>query len=415
MLPISRFAQLPAFVRQAERSVTSPQGFVAAGVATGVKKRGKLDLGILAATGPCVSAATFTQNAAAAAPVRLTRETGDCARLRAVVVNAGNANACTGKRGLGDAARMRLLAAQGLRLPVELVAVASTGVIGQHLPMERIEPGIAEAARHVRPGGGEHFAQAIRTTDRTPKRGALEIETGAGVVRLGVAAKGCGMISPGMATMLCFATCDAQLPGEVWSPMVKAAVDATFNRVTVDGQESTNDMVLALANGASGIAPDDEGLVRIDAGLRAALLSIALAIVADGEGATKTVRLQVTGAADPGEAERVARAVADSPLVKTAFYGRDANWGRIVQAAGQALGGRGLTALPVEVAYDDLVVVRGGEPAALGEGAQERLADIMTSPEIALRVALDGSGASSTVYFSDLTHDYVTLNAEYTT
>ena len=415
MLPHSRFAELPGFVRQAERSVTLPQGFIAAGVATGVKKRGKLDLGILASTLPCVSAATFTQNAAAAAPVRLTRETSDCSRLRAVVVNAGNANACTGKQGLGDAARMRLLAAQGLRLPVELVAVASTGVIGQPLPMERIEPGIAEAARHVRPGGGEHFAQSIRTTDRTPKRGALEVETPEGIVRLGVAAKGCGMISPNMATMLCFVTCDASLSEDVWRTMVKDAVGATFNRVTVDGQESTNDMVLALANGASGIAPGDEGSARLAEGLRAALLSIALAMVADGEGATKTVKLDVSGARDAGEAERVARAVAGSPLVKTAFYGRDANWGRIVQAVGQALGGRGLAALPVEVAYDDLVVVSGGEPAALGEGAQERLADIMTRPEIALRVALDGPGAGSTVYFSDLTHEYVTLNAEYTT
>jgi glutamate N-acetyltransferase/amino-acid N-acetyltransferase len=310
---------------------------------------------------------------------------------------------------------MRLLTAQELRLPVELVAVASTGIIGQPLPMERIEPGIAEAARHVRPGGGEHFAQAIRTTDRTPKRGALEIETSEGTVRLGVAAKGCGMISPHMATMLCFVTCDAAVPEEVWRAMVKGAVDATFNRVTVDGQESTNDMVLALANGASGIAPGDEGLARIAEGLRAALLSIALAMVADGEGATKTVKLDVIGAADAGEAERVARAVAGSPLVKTAFYGRDANWGRIVQAVGQALGGSGRATLPVDVAYDDLVVVQGGEPAALGEGAQERLADIMTQPEIALRVALNGAGAGSTVYFSDLTHDYVTLNAEYTT
>jgi glutamate N-acetyltransferase / amino-acid N-acetyltransferase len=415
MLPHSRFAVLPAYVQQAERSVTSPQGFAAAGVATGVKKRGKLDLGILASTQPCVAAATFTQNAAAAAPVRLTRETGDCDHVRAVVVNAGNANACTGKQGLADAARMRLLAAQELRLPVELVAVASTGIIGQPLPMERIEPGILEAARHVRPGGGEHFAQAIRTTDRTPKRGALEIETPDGVVRLGVAAKGCGMISPNMATMLCFVTCDAAVPVAAWRAMVKDAVDATFNRITVDGQESTNDMVLALANGASSVAPGDEGLGRIAEGLRSSLLAIALAMVADGEGATKTVRLDVTGASDAAQAERVARAVAGSPLVKTAFYGRDANWGRIVQAVGQALGGRGLATLPVDVSYDDLVVVGGGEPAALGEGAQERLADIMTRPEISLHVGLNGAGAQSTVYFSDLTHDYVTLNAEYTT
>ena len=415
MLPISRFVTVPTYARQSERSVTSPQGFVAAGVATGVKKRGKLDLGILVSQVPCVSAATFTQNAAAAAPVRLTRETGECGRLRAVVVNAGNANACTGKQGLGDAARMRLLTAQQLRLPVEQVAVASTGVIGQPLPMDRIEPGIIDTARAVRPGGGEHFAQAIRTTDRTPKRGALEIETPEGLVRLGVASKGCGMISPNMATMLCFVTCDARVPGDVWTAMVKGAVEGTFNRVTVDGQESTNDMVLGLANGAAGVAPGDEGMARLAEGLRAALLSLALAMVADGEGATKTVKLTVSGAPDAGQAERVARAVADSPLVKTAFYGRDANWGRIVQAAGQVLGGPGAAALDLDVAYDGLAVVSGGQPAELGEGAQERLADIMTQPEIELTLDLKAGGGEATVYFSDLTHAYVTLNAEYTT
>ena len=415
MLPLSRFLTLPCFSRQSERSVTAPQGFAAAGVATGVKKRGKLDLGILASQAPCVSAATFTQNAAAAAPVRLTRETGDCGALRAVVVNAGNANACTGKQGLADAARMRLLAAQRLRLPVELVAVASTGVIGVPLPMERVEPGIVDTARAVRPGGGEHFAQAIRTTDRTPKRGALEIETPEGVVRLGVAAKGCGMISPNMATMLCFVTCDAKVSSAVWSAMVTDAVDASFNRVTVDGQESTNDMVLALANGAAGVVPGEEGLARLAEGLRAALLSLALAMVADGEGATKTVKLTVRGARDADEAEGVARAVADSPLVKTAFYGRDANWGRIVQAAGHVLGGPGAVAPPLDVAYDGLVVVRGGQPAVLGEGAQERLADIMTQPEIELTLDLHADDGVATVFFSDLTHDYVTLNAEYST
>jgi len=415
MLPLSRFLTLPSFVRQSERSVTAPQGFAAAGAATGVKKRGKLDLGILVSQEPCVSAVTFTQNAAAAAPVRLTRETGQCGALRAVVVNAGNANACTGKQGLADAARMRLLTAQQLRLPVEVVAVASTGVIGVPLPMERIEPGIVGTARAVRPGGGEHFAQAIRTTDRTPKRGALEIETPEGVVRLGVAAKGCGMISPNMATMLCFVTCDAKVSPDVWTAMVRDAVDASFNRVTVDGQESTNDMVLALANGAAGMVPGEQGLARIAEGLRAALLSLALAMVADGEGATKTVKLTVSGARDADEAEHVARAVADSPLVKTAFYGRDANWGRIVQAAGHVLGGPDAVAPTLDVAYDGLSVVSGGQPAVLGEGAQERLADIMTLPEIELTLDLKTGEGAATVYFSDLTHDYVTLNAEYST
>ncbi len=432
MLPLTRFVQLPRFAREAERSVTCPDGFVAAGVATGVKKRGKLDLGILRSLRPAVSAATFTTNAAAAAPVRLTRETSACDRLQAIVVNAGNANACTGKDGLGDAARMRLLAAQRLRLPVELVAVASTGVIGVPLDMGKIEPGIAAAAAAVKPGGGEHFSQAIRTTDSSPKRGALALRLAEGTVRLGAAAKGCGMISPRMATMLCFVTCDAAVSVEDWRHLLLAAVGKSFNRITVDGQESTNDMVVGMANGASGVRLGETGLRQLGEALDALLLSLAVAMVADGEGATKAVRLTVDGARDPDEAERVARAVAGSPLVKTAFFGRDANWGRIVQAVGQALGGPDARGVPdatpalarragtpaaavPDVFYEDLAVVQGGRPVPLSESAQERLADIMAQHEIDVRVAVNGGPSDATVYFSDLTHDYITLNAEYTT
>jgi glutamate N-acetyltransferase/amino-acid N-acetyltransferase len=424
MLPSTRFVTLPRFAAQGERSVTFPKGFVAAGVATGVKKRGKLDLGILRSLRPAVSAATFTSNAAAAAPVRLTRESAACDRLQAVVVNAGNANACTGKHGLGDAARMRLLTAQHLHLPVELVAIASTGVIGVPLEMEKIEPGIAAAAAAVKPGGGEHFSQAIRTTDSSPKRGALELRLAEGVVRLGAAAKGCGMISPHMATMLCFVTCDAALDADDWRRMLIAAVDRSFNRITVDGQESTNDMVVGMANGASGVRLGDTGLRQLAEALDALLLSLAVAMVADGEGATKAVRLTVDGARDAEEAERIARAVADSPLVKTAFFGRDPNWGRVVQAAGQAVGrsapagrppGSGAAAVAADVLYEDLALVRGGLPVSLSESEQERLADIMAQHEIDVRVGINGGDAGATLYFSDLTHDYVTLNAEYTT
>ncbi len=450
MLPVTRFVELPAFARQAQRSVTCPEGFAAAGVATGVKKRGKLDLAMLVSERPCVSAATFTGNAAAAAPVRLTRESADCAHLRAAVVNAGNANAFTGKDGLADAARMRLLTAQALRLPVEHVAVASTGVIGVPLEMDKVEGGIAEAATALKPGGGEHFSQAIRTTDVTPKRGALELELEGGTVRLGAAAKGCGMISPRMATMLAFVTCDAEVEAEAWRELLRGAVAKSFNRITVDGQESTNDTVLGMANGASGVSLDDAGLAALAEALDALLLALAVAMVADGEGATKAIRLAVDGARDAGEAERVARAVGTSPLVKTAFYGRDANWGRIVQAVGQAIGENGAaagppgagsagaapaaaphaaargaavspavpvfeTAVPAEILYEDLAVVRGGEPVPLSEGAQEHLADIMAQHEIDVRVVLDGGPAATTLYFSDLTHEYVTMNAEYTT
>ena len=418
MLPVTRFVTLPDFATQAQRSVTYPKGYVAAGVACGLKKKGRLDLGLLASLRPAVSAATFTSNAAAAAPICVTRETSACERLQAAVVNAGNANACTGKQGLADAARMRLLASQHLRLSVELVAVASTGVIGLPLDMEKVEPGIAAAAAAMKPGGGEHFSQAIRTTDASPKRGAFELATVDGVVRLGAAAKGCGMISPRMATMLCFVTCDAAVAVEDWRRLVGSAVERSFNRITVDGQESTNDMVVGFANGASGVRLGETGLGQLAEALDAMLLALALGMVADGEGATKAVRLAVEGACDTGEAERVARAVADSPLVKTAFFGRDANWGRIVQAVGQALGEGAASraaAVTADVLFEDLAVVRGGQPAALGEGEQERLADIMAQHEIDLRVGLHSGSAGATIYFSDLTHDYVTLNAEYTT
>ncbi|HZL65064.1 MAG TPA: bifunctional ornithine acetyltransferase/N-acetylglutamate synthase [Thermoleophilia bacterium] len=302
-----------------------------------------------------------------------------------------------------------------MRLPVELVGVASTGLIGVHLPMEKIEPGIAAAAHALTSGGGAHFSQAIRTTDKNGKSGALDVRLPEGEVRLGFAAKGCGMISPNMATMLCFVTCDAAIGEADWAHLLHAGVEASFNRITVDGQESTNDMVVGLCNGASGVKPAKESLTRLGEVLQAALLSLAVSIVADGEGSTRTMRLDVTGARDGGEAEAVARAVANSSLVKTAFYGRDANWGRIMQAIGQAFGRDGRRALPARIAYEDVVIVEHGQPAALDSVQQGRLAAVMQQPEIALSVALNGPGAAATVYFSDLTHDYVTLNAEYST
>jgi glutamate N-acetyltransferase/amino-acid N-acetyltransferase len=415
VLPVTRFAALPAAARSVSGGVTHPKGFVAAGVSSGVKKRGKLDLGILFSEVATVSAATFTGNAHAAAPVRLTRETSDCAHLRAVVVNAGNANAVTGKQGLADAARMRLLTANHLRLPVEAVAVCSTGIIGVPLPMEKVEAGIDAAARKLAPGASQEFATAIRTTDKHAKYGAVDVKLDEGVVHFGFSAKGCGMISPNMATMLCFVTCDAELSEAAWSEMLHAAVHASFNRITVDGQESTNDTVLGLCNGASGIRPGEGGVALLAEVLTAALLSLAVSIVADGEGSTRTMRLTVTGASTPEQAEAVARAVANSPLVKTAFYGRDPNWGRIMQAIGQALGRGGHAALPARIAYEEVVIVERGQPAVLDAAAQERLVAIMHQPEIDVNVALNGPGSASTVYFSDLTHDYVTLNAEYST
>lgn len=420
LLPASNFAPLPDSVEVIRGGVTSPKGFSAAGVSSGVKKRGRLDLGLLVSDVPSVSAAVFTRNAAAAAPVCVTRETSDCSHLRAAVVNSGNANACTGAQGRADAARMQALTAWRLHLPARQVAVASTGLIGVTLPMDKIEVGIGAAAQTLKtsgssPAAAAEFAAAVRTTDKFAKGGALEVELGGGVVRLGLAAKGCGMISPSMATMLCFVTCDADVSAQDWDRLLRAAVATSFNRITVDGQESTNDMVLGLCNGASGVKPGEEGLVVLGEALDAALLALALSIVADGEGTTHTMRLTVSGARDAGEAQAVARAVANSPLVKTAFFGRDANWGRIAQAVGQAVGRAGRSLLPVEIAYEELALVRMGSAVALDEAGCDRLTEIMEQPEIDVRIGLGGSHSEALVYFSDLGHDYVSLNAEYPT
>ena len=305
MLPTSRFALLAPFATPVTGGVTAPRRSRAAAVGSGVKRRDKLDLALLFSSHSTVSAATFTRNAAAV-PVRLPCETSDCGRLRGVVINAGNANACTGRHGLADAARMRLLAAHGLRLPVEQVAVCSTGLIRAPLPMDSIEAGIVAAARAVPSGGGvaavDRFAVAILTTDRHARAGALEVVVPVGEVKLGFAAKGCGMISHDMATMLWFVTRDAVMGVERWARLPHDAVERSFNRITGDGQESTNDTVVGLCNGASGVEPGEEGVKRLGETLDAALAALALCIAADGEGSTRVMKPAVTGAGDVARA-----------------------------------------------------------------------------------------------------------------
>ena len=425
MLPATRFASLPAGVRQGTDGVTYPHGFRAAGVACGIKRSRRLDLGLLVSDEPCVSAAFFTQNAAAAAPVIVTRGTCRRGAIRSCVVNSGNANACTGAQGEAAALRMRAAAARALSLADDEVAVSSTGVIGPQLPIEKIETGIEEASLQLSADGGLRFSSAIRTTDRSLKRGSLHVKVPGGEVRLGFATKGAGMICPDMATTLSFVTCDAALEADEWHELACEAVGVSFNRITVDGQESTNDMVLALANGASGVRLDDDGRRLVGEALKAAMISLAVAVAADGEGASTVVRLSVSGASDAGEAEAVARAIADSPLVKTAFYGDDANWGRVAQAAGQALSRlqRGPVhtirplALPLhlDIAFGPVTVVAGDRQRPLTAGEAAQLRDHLELPEVDLSVHLHRGEAATHLYFSDLTHQYVTLNAEYTT
>ena len=314
--------------------------------------------------------------------MRVCRELCDAGAIRAAVVNSGNANAATGESGYRDALAMRDAAAAALGAEPGSVAVAETGVIGVPLRVADVVRGVGEAAAELRDGGGASFARAIMTTDSGPKACTVR----AGGVTVSAQAKGAGMIEPGFATMLCFVQTDAEIADP--DAALRAAVAGSFERITVDGQMSTNDTVLLQASGTAA-APLPEGL------LGAVLLQLALEIVADGEGATRVGRVEVGGAASAGEAERVARAIANSPLVKTALYGRDPNWGRIAQAAGMALAGEHLDELGAGMIDAD-------ELAAPGE-------------EASIGVSLGRGEAAAHVFFSDLTPDYVRINGEYTT
>jgi glutamate N-acetyltransferase / amino-acid N-acetyltransferase len=378
----SRWVDAPAGVEELDPARLAP-GFRAGGVHCGLKGGGATDVGLLVCDAERVdSAMVLTRNASAAAPIRVCRDVIDRAGVRAAVINSGNANAETGEKGFADALAMSERAADALGLETAQVAVAETGVIGVPMPMSAVLPGIEQAAKQLSVEGGAVFSEAIMTTDRWPKRCTLTLDG----VTLSAQAKGGGMIQPNMATMLCFVQTDAVVDDP--DAALRRAVGASFNRITVDGQMSTNDTVLLQATGAAG-KPLPAGL------LDAVLLQLAIEVVRDGEGAARAGRIDVSGAADADEAERVARAIANSPLVKTALYGRDPNWGRIAQAAGAALAGADLDEIGADAI--DAAELGGENPEA----------------EIGLRLSRGESRAH--VYFSDLGHEYVTLNAEYTT
>ena len=378
----SRWVDPPDGVEELDPAQLAP-GFRAAGVACGLKGGGGTDVGVLACDEPGAgSALALTRNAAAAAPVRVCRDDCDQRTIRAVAVNSGNANAATGEQGYRDALAMRDAAAEALNVDPRTVAVAETGTIGVPLDIEAVTAGVLEAVERLSATGADDFAEAIMTTDRGPKRCTLR----AGGVTVSAQAKGAGMIEPGFATMLCFVQTDAEVPDP--DAALRSALVGSMERITVDGQMSTNDTVLLQATGTAG-APLPEGL------LDAVLLQLALEIVADGEGASRVGRVEVTAAADEDEAERVARAIANSPLVKTALFGRDSNWGRIAQAAGMALAGEEIEEL-------------GPDRIRAAELASDQ-------PEAELSIRLGRGEARAHVYFSDLTHDYIRINAEYTT
>jgi glutamate N-acetyltransferase/amino-acid N-acetyltransferase len=389
-----------------------PQGFRAAGVAAGIKESGAPDVGLMVCdAAEATSAARFTDSGTQAPPVLLCRERCRLDAIRAVVVNAGNANAATGRMGFENAAKMQGAGALVGRVREDRVAVASTGVIGVPLPMDKVNKGIVAAAHALSRDGDAAFSEAIQTTDAFEKRARCSVELPSGTVKLSAQAKGAGMISPGFATLLCFVQTDALISAPTCDLLLGVCVRRSFERVSVDGQLSTNDMVLLQASGRSGIAiePESEDELRFGEAMDAVMRQLSLLVVADGEGARRAGRVVVHG----GEADavdRVARAVANSPLVKTALYGGDPNWGRIVQTVGAAM--PGTAPLAVDVSIEGVQVCAGGAQVAHDADA---LAAAVQRDEVEYEIFLPGEGAETEVYFSDLGHEYVTINADYTT
>ena len=407
----SRWVDVPQGVTEAPGGL--PDGFRAAGVAAGLKASGNPDVGLLVCDArDATSAARFTRSGVLAAPVVVTKQRARLDGLRAVAANSGNANAATGGRGLDDAAKMQGAAAIAAGVPHEQVAVASTGVIGVPLDTQAIVSGLARAAGQLRADGDADFTAAIMTTDAFEKRATLDIDLpGGGTVRLSAQAKGAGMIQPSFATMLCFVQTDAALSPETADLLLGVTVKRSFDRISVDGQLSTNDTALLMCSGASGveIAPETEDELRFGEALDALLRQLALDIVRDGEGAARVGRVVATGG--DGEAvERAARGVANSPLVKAALNGGDPNWGRIAQAVGGAL--TDTAPLAIDIAIEGVPVCARGAAVRFDEPA---LAERVARGEVEYVVGLPGEGFETEVFFSDLSHGYVTINADYTT
>ncbi|HEY2571670.1 MAG TPA: bifunctional glutamate N-acetyltransferase/amino-acid acetyltransferase ArgJ [Solirubrobacteraceae bacterium] len=408
----SRWVSSPGHVRDLGPNAGLPGGFRAAGVVCGIKPSGNHDLGLLVcdADEP-VSAARFTATGVPAAPVIVSQQRCRLDGLRAVLANSGCANAATGQRGLDDAAKTQGAAAMAVGCDPDRIALASTGGISHHLPIEKVLQGILAARPALEQAGDTTFQQAIQTTDASEKRANLAVELPAGTVRLSAQCKGAGMISPNFATMLCFVQTDAALEAHTADLLLGVCVKRSFDRASVDGQLSTNDTAILMCSGASGVrvAPESEDELLLGEALDALLRQLAVMMIADGEGAQRIGRVIVRGG-HPPSAEAVARAVANSPLVKTALHGGDPNWGRIVQAVGGAL--PGTAPLPVALTIEGIPVCLAGAAIAYDEQA---LAQAVKGGEIEYEIGLPGEGAETEVFFSDLGHEYIRINAEYTT
>ncbi len=393
--------------------VTSAAGYAAAATATGIKYTKRDDLAIVVSERECSAAAMFTQNQVAAAPVLVDREVmvENNGRLRAVLINAGNANACTGQIGQKNARQSQEQTAAALNCDRDQVFIMSTGVIGVQLPMDKMQAGIRAAVSHLAATNGHAVANAIMTTDTVPKETAVSFQCNKKTVTIGGMAKGVGMIHPNMATMLSLITTDAAISPDLLDGYLQTAVSRSFNRISVDGDTSTNDTVLLLANGASEVTIGANDEMFLEA-LTAVCTTLAHKIVRDGEGATKFVEIHVSGAVDNEAAHIIANTIAISPLVKTAFAGSDANWGRIMMAAGRA----GVpfdqhqTTLWISSDSDKLRLVADGTPTSYTE---VNATAIFTQPAFKIHLIIGTGGGNSTVWTSDLTHKYISINADY--
>jgi glutamate N-acetyltransferase / amino-acid N-acetyltransferase len=403
---------VPNVIELTAGGVTTPRGFRAAGVSAGIKANGGLDLALLVSDHPATAVAVFTTNRAQAAPVLVSKDhlsrSGGVAR--AIIANSGCANACTGDDGVDVARGMAAETARLVGCPAEQVLVASTGVIGVNLSLDRIRTGLPGAFQALNADNGPLAARAIMTTDPFPKEAAIRVSIGGSDLTIGGMCKGSGMIEPMMATMLGFITTDAALAPALLARALHEVVDHTFNAITVDGECSTNDCVMLLANGASGVTIDEANYEVFAQALETVCLRLALGIVRGGEGATKLITITVTGAANSSEARKAAKVIANSPLVKTAVHGGDPNWGRLIAAAGRA--GVEFELSRAAVTIGSIVLFKDGRPH---DEAAPEAANYLRNDEIGIVVDLGAGTAWSTVWTCDLSAEYVRINAEYRT
>ncbi len=393
-------------------SVTSPNGFKAAGIYCGIKKR-KKDLALIFSDYSCTAAGTFTMNKVKAAPLVISQNVIKLDKsVKAILINSGNANACTGESGYDDALKMQRWCAEKLNLLSTEVLISSTGVIGQKLPVEKIQTGLDEIIPSLSKDGGYDAAEAIMTTDTRIKSYAVKVRLKSGNVTIGGICKGSGMIMPNMATMLGFISTDAKIEKDLLQTLLKETVNVSFNKISVDGETSTNDMVILLANGSSGISimENSEDYPEFLSALKALTIEMAKSIVSDGEGATKLVTVKVSGTKTKSDANLIGKSIANSSLVKTAIHGADANWGRILSAAGQS--GADFDPAKVSISFSNLPILLPNFTLTLDE---ELASKILSQKEFEIHIDLGEGPEEATWWTCDLSEEYIKINADYRT